>query len=86
MTITAPHEAGEDESAMEIANRFAGIIRDSRAYADRLCAEDGSPDARRRAKSIRISASHDDRILRRCLDLCGITEAFDAQRVSAVTA
>jgi len=50
-----------------IADIGRGIARIRRS-ADLLCERDGSPEARRRAKSLRIKASYEERRTRQALE------------------
>jgi hypothetical protein len=45
------------EELYELADELRGMMAGERRYADKLVAEDGSAEARRKAKSIRIKAS-----------------------------
>ena len=42
----------------EKLEEWRAILAKERARADRLCAEDGSPEARAEAKSIRLRVTH----------------------------
>ena len=45
------------EELYELADRLRGMMAGERRYADKLVTENGSTEARREAKSIRIKAS-----------------------------
>ena len=64
----------------ETVAKFRDLIAEMRQKADRLVAEDGSAEARRKAKSIRISATHGERQIRQ---MCEWAKAEDAKAVAS---
>ncbi len=87
MTTTDPERVKRRDSYFETVAELEAVTGRMRAKADRLVSEDGSVEARREAKSIRIKATHEERWVAHWLSYLGTTEEYvrwcEAQEVSA---
>jgi len=66
-----------------VVDVWADLVKAQRRFADRLCAEVGTVEARRIAKSVRIRATRDEKTAVHLAELGEKDEAEKAQAVSA---